>query len=161
MSSYTVKEVRKLIGISYCDALQDSDGWARGRNCPDCFRYRLLAGPAAGRHVDLQHSRHAVSCLSRFRRWVGWRLSMACSCASRSSVNFSRSRLAYKRCDETVVRAKAECLLLAQSGHSNRNAKCPLMTQSGHRPRLKTAKIPTPRDSLRDRGRFRFARKAP
>ena len=32
------------------------------------LRGRLLAGPAAGRHVDLQRSRHAVSCLPRFRR---------------------------------------------------------------------------------------------
>ena len=61
---------------------------------PDSFRDRLLAGPAAPRHVDLQRRRYAVSCLPRFRRWVDRPLSMARSFASRSSVNHSRSRLA-------------------------------------------------------------------
>src|SRR6266481_3594558 len=76
---------------------------ARGRHRSDCFRDRLLAGPAAGRHVDLQRSRHAVSCLPWFRSWVDWRLSMARGCASRSLVNPSRSRLA-RHCTMKLLR---------------------------------------------------------
>ena len=45
-------------------------GGARGRHRPDRVRDRLLAGPAAGRHVDLQRGRRAVSRLPRFRRRV-------------------------------------------------------------------------------------------
>ena len=42
-------------------------GGARGRHRPDRIGGRLLAGPAAGRHVDLQRGRHAVSRLRRLR----------------------------------------------------------------------------------------------
>ncbi len=40
---------------------------ARDRHRPDRIRGRLLAGHAAGRHVDLQRGRHAVSRLRRLR----------------------------------------------------------------------------------------------
>ncbi len=78
----------------------------------------LLAGSAAGRHVDLQHNRHVVSCLPRFRRWVDWRLSMARGCASRSSVNPSRSRLA-RHCGEMKEQP------IVQSGQIFEIAECP------------------------------------
>jgi hypothetical protein len=60
----------------------------------------------------VRRGRDVVSCLRRSRRRFHRSFSLACRCTARSSVNFSRSRLAYKRCDETVVRAKAECPLL-------------------------------------------------
>ena len=44
------------------------DRRARDRHRPDRIRGRLLAGHAAGRHVDLQRGRHAVSRLRRPRR---------------------------------------------------------------------------------------------
>ena len=43
------------------------DRGARDRHRPDRIGGRLLAGPAAGRHVDLQRGRHAVSRLRRLR----------------------------------------------------------------------------------------------
>ena len=58
------------------------------------FRNCLLAGSATGRHVDLLRSRHAVSCVPWFRRWVDWRPIMARGCASCSSLGPSQSRLA-------------------------------------------------------------------
>ena len=43
------------------------DRGARDRHRPDRIGGRLLAGHAAGRHVDLQRGRHAVSRLRRLR----------------------------------------------------------------------------------------------
>jgi hypothetical protein len=40
---------------------------SRGRHRPGLAKCRLVAGHAAGRHVDLQRSNHAISCLRRLR----------------------------------------------------------------------------------------------
>jgi len=67
-----------------------SAGSTCDRHCPDCFRNSLLARSAARRHVDLQRSRHAVSCLPRFSGFDR-RFLVAGGCVSRSPVNPSRS----------------------------------------------------------------------
>ena len=69
-------------------------GGARGRHRPDRVGGRLLAGPAAGRHVDLQRGRHAVSRLPRLRRRFDRRSAVAGGRPARGSVSSSRARLA-------------------------------------------------------------------
>ena len=91
-------------------------------------------GPPLVGMLTYSAARRAVSRLPRFRGWVGWGLSMARGCASRSSVDPSRSRLAHHRDEikpQPIFRSRqtleiAECPLLAQSGHAELHCTCPL-----------------------------------